>query len=528
VAGGLITIPAAGGSVVVTSSDLINVSTVPFFASEQVKPGFIPQVLCSNGYAGSSTVLFNVQMGDEVTCVFTNVAVTPTPTATSTPTNTPTNTPTPTATNTPTETPTATPTNTPTATNTPTNTPTETPTQTPTNTPAETNTPTNTPTETPTQTPTNTPTSTPIPNSVVKGQVWIDNADGIRQNAELPIDTQVALVEGGVVIDSQATVGGLYTFTIVNVSPAARTLVVSVTLPGGYAFTVKDQSANAFDLVDSDVDALGVTDPFSLAPGATVANVDAGVVALPTATPTATNTPTATSAPTNTPTATNTPTETATATASPSLTPTNTPTNTPTATSTPTETPTATPTTTPTPTNTPTLTPTPTQTPIAPASIAGAGNRVWLELTSGGPVLGLYDGLFDPELGEAGIPNVTVVLLTVDPPLMARSEAAENAISMADLKAAGAAAIMTTTTDASGVYTFTGITPGTYVVQVIIPANHFATIKDRYGNSLDAIDSDINAAGLTSAFALAPGEVKDNLAAGLYARYGIYMPVIYR
>ena len=140
----------------------------------------------------------------------------------------------------------------------------------------------------------------------------------------------------------------------------------------------------------------------------------------------------------------------------------------------------------------------------------------------------MYDGLFDPELGEAGIPNVTVVLLTVDPPVTARSEAEENAISIADLKAVGAAAIMTTTTDASGVYTFTGITPGTYVMQVIFPANHFATIKDRYANSLDTIDSDINAAGVTSAFTLAPGEVKDNLAAGLYARYVIYIPQVLR
>ena len=149
-------------------------------------------------------------------------------------------------------------------------------------------------------------------------------------------------------------------------------------------------------------------------------------------------------------------------------------------------------------------------------------------MNSGGPLLGLYDGLFDPDLGEAGIPNVTVVLLTVDPPLMARSEAEENAISMADLKAAGAAAIMTTTTDASGVYTFTGITPGTYVMQVLIPANHYATIKDRFSNAFDTIDSDINAAGVTSPFVLAPGQVKDNLAAGLYARYGIYMPMIYK
>lgn len=108
---------------------------------------------------------------------------TPTITPTDIPTNTPTNTPTPsntptptdtptatqTASNTPTSTPTDTPTNTAThtptntSTVTPTNTPTTTPTATPTDTP--TNTPTNTPTDTPTDTPTNTPTDTPTSTS---------------------------------------------------------------------------------------------------------------------------------------------------------------------------------------------------------------------------------------------------------------------------------------------------------------------------------------------------------------------------
>ena len=102
---------------------------------------------------------------------------TPTSTSTNTPTNTPTNTATNTATNTPTDTPTSTVTNTPsttptdTATSTPTDTPTatttpsQTPTSTSTNTPTDTptNTPTTTSTSTPTDTPTNTPTATATP-----------------------------------------------------------------------------------------------------------------------------------------------------------------------------------------------------------------------------------------------------------------------------------------------------------------------------------------------------------------------------
>ncbi len=86
-------------------------------------------------------------------------------TPTNTPTNTPTatNTPTQTATNTPTNTPTDTPTST--STSTPTDTPTSTVTITPTDTPTNTSTSTttNTPTNTPTSTPTNTPTNLPNP-----------------------------------------------------------------------------------------------------------------------------------------------------------------------------------------------------------------------------------------------------------------------------------------------------------------------------------------------------------------------------
>ena len=240
----------------------------------------------------------------------------------------------------------------PIATPTPTTTPTETPTSTPTTTPTGTPTPTATNEPTATNTPTHTPTSTPLPDSVVRGRIWIDNGDGLRQNSEPYLDTQVALVEGGGVINTQASVNGAYAFTIGYVSTAPRIVVVSVTLPLGYVFTIMDEHADALDTVDSDVNDSGQTNALVLYPGEIRVNVDAGVVAIPTATPTAT----ATERPTDTPTPTATPTMTS------SPTPTQTETPTPTTTNTQTPSPSETPTPSPSPTTTPTNSPTPTAT----------------------------------------------------------------------------------------------------------------------------------------------------------------------
>ena len=258
------------------------------------------------------------------------------------------------------------------ATPTPTATPTETPTPSPTATPTGTPTPTVTNEPTATNTPTHTPTSTPLPDSVVRGRIWIDNGDGLRQNGEPYLDTQISLVEGGGVINTQASVNGAYTFTIGYVSTAPRIVVVSVTLPLGYGFTIMDEHADALDAVDSDVNASGQTNALVLYPGEMRANVDAGVVAIPTVTPTATatqlptETPTPTATATHTPsptqTQTETPTQTVAATNTPSPTPTETETPTPTATATRTPSPTPTQTETPTPTATATHTPSPTPT----------------------------------------------------------------------------------------------------------------------------------------------------------------------
>ncbi len=90
--------------------------------------------------------------------------------------------------------------------------------------------------------------------------------------------------------------------------------------------------------------------------------IKAGSFAVPTPTPSPTNTPTPTSPPTDTPTPTGTPTQSPEATASPTDTPTVTPTSTHTATPTPTSSPTQSPEATASPTDTPTVTPTSTHT----------------------------------------------------------------------------------------------------------------------------------------------------------------------
>ena len=77
------------------------------------------------------------------------------------------------------------------------------------------------------------------------------------------------------------------------------------------------------------------------------------------------------------------------------------------------------------------------------------GNLVWNDANN--------NGIFDN--GESGIPNVSVQLL--DP--------------------TGTTVLQTTSTNASGLYLFTGLTPGTYVVR--IPATNFASALSGFSSS---------------------------------------------
>lgn len=384
-------------------------------------------------------------------------------------------TPTPTAT--PTETPTASQTSTPTNTSTPTDTPSPTPTPTA----------TDQPTSTPTSTATNTPTSTPIPNSVIKGRVWVDNGDGLRQNNEPRIETQVTLVEGSGVIDTQATASGAYTFTLAYVSGAPRVVVVSVTLPFGYVFTIMDEHADALDTVDSDVNASGETNALVLYPGEIRANVDAGVVPIPTPTPTATASEQPTGTPTPTPTPTVTPSPTPTQTETPTPTTTNTPTPSSSETPTPSASPTATSTNSPTPiaTSEPTATSVPTQTPTsAPLPNSIVKGRVWIDNGDG--------------LRQNSEPYTDTEVTLVE----------------------GISVIDTLMTSGGG-YTFTlaygSFGPRAVVVSVTLPLGYVSTIMDEHADALDTVDSDVNALGQTNTLVLYPGEIRANVDAGVVA-----------
>ena len=100
------------------------------------------------------------------------------------------------------------------------------------------------------------------------------------------------------------------------------------------------------------------------------------------------------------------------------------------------------------------------------------GDRVWYDLDA--------DGRQDP--GEPGVAGVTVDLLR------------------------GLDLIATTTTVAGGGYSFTGIDPGTYTVQVRLPANLVPTTPNV--GPPEATDSDIGATGVTAPITL-PSDTTD-------------------
>ncbi|MDJ0767879.1 MAG: SdrD B-like domain-containing protein [Ilumatobacter sp.] len=115
---------------------------------------------------------------------------------------------------------------------------------------------------------------------------------------------------------------------------------------------------------------------------------------------------------------------------------------------------------------------------VRPASI---GDRVWNDLDE--------DGIQDPD--EPGVPGVEVKLLD------------ENMVEIAS-----------TTTDADGLYEFTGLTPGTYFVQFVAPDGTSFTSPDQGGD--DTVDSDANPAdGKTAAITLVSGQSDTTRDAGI-------------
>lgn len=109
------------------------------------------------------------------------------------------------------------------------------------------------------------------------------------------------------------------------------------------------------------------------------------------------------------------------------------------------------------------------------------GDYVWNDLNK--------DGVQDA--GETGISGVTVNLI----------DCTTNEL------------VATTTTDANGLYSFTGLMPGSYRVEFVAPMGYDFTTPN-VGN--DAFDSDANASGVTECITLNAGESNTTVDAGLY------------
>ena len=118
---------------------------------------------------------------------------------------------------------------------------------------------------------------------------------------------------------------------------------------------------------------------------------------------------------------------------------------------------------------------------------ARLGDFVWHDLNANG----IQDA------GEPGIPDVTVNLLD-----------------------SSASVIGSTATDASGIYGFSDLTPGTYSVQFVAPAGFFPSPQNQGAD--DAVDSDADlVTGETAQVALAAGEANLTLDAGFYQKAAI-------
>ncbi|RNC67961.1 MAG: hypothetical protein ED859_12155 [Desulfuromonadales bacterium] len=113
---------------------------------------------------------------------------------------------------------------------------------------------------------------------------------------------------------------------------------------------------------------------------------------------------------------------------------------------------------------------------------AAIGDYVWNDVNKNG----------QQDDGDTGIGNVTIKLYTCG---------GENDVLVA-----------TTTTNASGFYSFTNLMPGSYKVEFTAPSGYTFTTQN-VGS--DATDSDANAFGVTGCYTLAAGETNNTVDAGL-------------
>ena len=122
---------------------------------------------------------------------------------------------------------------------------------------------------------------------------------------------------------------------------------------------------------------------------------------------------------------------------------------------------------------------------------AELGDRVWLDANTNGV----------QDAGETGVAGVVVNLIAAGPD--------------GQLGTADDLSLDSTTTNATGNYSFIDLLPGEYAVEFELPANHQFTFPELGGD--DTLDSDADwATGRTPAVTLAPGDVNTTLDAGLF------------
>ncbi len=115
--------------------------------------------------------------------------------------------------------------------------------------------------------------------------------------------------------------------------------------------------------------------------------------------------------------------------------------------------------------------------------LASLGDRVWEDSNANGV----------QDTGESGIGNVTVKLYDCNTNLQ----------------------IATTTTDANGNYSFSGLMPGVYHVEFVAPNGYVYSAQDVTAEALGT-DSDANSAGITACYTVNSGDVITTVDAGMY------------
>jgi uncharacterized repeat protein (TIGR01451 family) len=116
------------------------------------------------------------------------------------------------------------------------------------------------------------------------------------------------------------------------------------------------------------------------------------------------------------------------------------------------------------------------------------GDKIWHDLNANGT----------QDVGEPGISGVTVYLTDIS-----GSRILQNGLPIQH------------TTDSNGLYSFTGLTPGSYGVEVVKPSGYAAFASKGEGSD-PALDSDLNAAGKSDPVELNSGDVETSIDGGLY------------